>query len=72
MGEQEVVFVQGPFQHCHSKESRGGGGRQECPLLGHCKVPGWPNLAYVAWVRGYRLAIRFVCCVHVPDHKTAD
>ena len=52
VGEQEVVFVQGPFQHCHSKESRGGG-RQECPLLGHCKVPGWPSLVprpYVAWV----------------------
>ena len=47
MGEQEVVFIQGPFQHCNNSIPKKVGERQECPLFGHCKVPGWPYALYV-------------------------
>ena len=40
MGEQEVVF---PTLQQFLKV----GERQECPLLGHCEVPGWPYTLYV-------------------------
>ena len=42
-----IVFYTGSIptlQQFHSKES---GERQECPLLGHCKVLGWPCALYV-------------------------